>query len=165
MLQITKNGKAKIASIIGNAPLTLAWGRGDAAWAAADYQSAIINGLSDLTHEVGRRKVATIGYAVADNNGSLITPHGRYQVVPSPTDLLYFRVVFDYTENDSEVIRELGVFVDASVNPSLPAGQEFFTPSQITNKGTLLAAIRLNPAITRSNITRQTFEFVLPILS
>jgi len=87
----------------------------------------------------------------------------RFRAVLEPTPFLYLRVNFDFADASNQVVREVGVFLNTTVQEGLPPGQKYFTPDQLANPGRLLAIQRMDPSIARSPAVRQTFDFVLAI--
>lgn len=170
---LTKSGRAAIASAIAARPLHLAWGSGLQEWDEEGFALPSLVEATALTNEVGRRAVTRVGFVDPDNEGDIVVPVGinpdgsvqsaRYRQTEEVTPFLYVRVNYEFADASSAVIRELGVFMDTAVDPSLPPGQTYFTPAEIANPGRLLAAQIILPAINRSPSVRQTIEFVLPI--
>ena len=74
--------------------------------------------------------------------------------------MLYFRFNFDYGDSPTEVIREVAVFANTTLQPGLPAGQQYFLPADIDTSGYMMVLERF-PKFTRSNSVRQQFEFVV----
>lgn len=161
---LTKTGRAAIALSISERPLHLAWGTGTL--------QNLIN-ATELALEVGRRTPAVIAFVLPDDQGDIVIPQGlsaegvvqeeRYRQVDYQTPHLYIRVQFDYDDASNVSISEMGLFMDTVVDESLPPGQRYFTPAEITNKGLLMSVQMISPAINRSPNVRQSVEFVLQI--
>ncbi|MDR0772776.1 MAG: hypothetical protein LBE46_00320 [Wolbachia pipientis] len=113
-----------------------------------------------LLKEVGRRVVDEILFCVGDEDGELITPTGRFKLSNVPTNNLYLKVTFDFTDAANQVIRELGVMVGTRVKEELPPGQRYFEPQDIVDFGILLVLEYTVPLI-RTFATRETFSFVV----
>lgn len=113
-----------------------------------------------LLKEVGRRVVDEILFCVGDEDGELITPTGRFKLSNVPTNNLYLKVTFDFTDAANQVIRELGVMVGTRVKEELPLGQRYFEPQDIEDPGILLVLEHTVPLI-RTAATRETFSFVV----
>ncbi|WP_253302592.1 hypothetical protein [Wolbachia endosymbiont of Psylliodes chrysocephala] len=113
-----------------------------------------------LLKEVGRRVVDEILFCVGDEDGELITPTGRFKLSNVPTNNLYLKVTFDFTDAANQVIRELGVMVGTRVKEELPLGQRYFEPQDIEDPGILLVLKHTVPLI-RTAATRETFSFVV----
>ena len=170
---LTKTGRAAIAKAIIARPLYLAWGTGSEAWDADDATLPSLVDSTALTAEVGRRIIAIKGFVTPDSDGGIVIPVGtnpdgsveemRYAQVEGPTPYIYLRVNYDFADASNAIIRELGVFMDGTVNEELPPGQMYFKPEDVADPGLLLAAQIITPAINRSPAVRQTVEFVLPI--
>lgn len=172
---LTHCGRAAIAKAISARPLHLAWGTGDPAWDVSDATLPSLIEATALTHEVGRRTPASIGFVTPDEAGGIVIPvsagaegavqEARYRLVTdgSPTPFLYVRVDYNYADASNVVIREMGLFMDTELMDGLPEGQRYFTPAEISNFGLLLAAQIILPPINRSPSVRQTVEFVMPI--
>ena len=115
-----------------------------------------------LLREVGRRKVDTVTYCVADPEGLLVSPTGRFSVSETPTNLLHFHTTFDFEDASTETIRELGIFIGTAVAENCPAGQRYFLPHEITDPGILLVCENIVPLI-RTPATREAFSFVVTL--
>ncbi|UPA54926.1 hypothetical protein MWH06_06730 [Wolbachia pipientis] len=113
-----------------------------------------------LLNEVGRRIVDEMLFCSGDENGELITPSGRFKSSAVPTNNLYLKFTFDFTDAANQVIRELGVMVGTKVKEGLPTGQRYFEPKDIEDPGILLVLEHTVPLI-RTAATRETFSFVV----
>ncbi|APR98563.1 hypothetical protein [Wolbachia endosymbiont of Folsomia candida] len=113
-----------------------------------------------LLKEVGRRVVDEVLFCTGDENGELITPSGRFKPSTVPTNNLYLKFTFDFTDAANQVIRELGVMVGTKVKKELPEGQRYFEPQDIEDHGILLVLEHTVPLI-RTAATRETFSFVV----
>ena len=170
---LTKMGRAAIAKAILDRSLYLAWGSGLEEWEGEGVALPSLVDATSLYTEVGRRIVTTKGFVEPDSQGGIVVPVGtnpdgtveeaRYSQVTGPTPYIYVRVNFDFADAASSIIREMGIFMDTVTDTSLPVGQLYFTPDQITESGMLLAAQIITPSINRSPAVRQSVEFVLPI--
>ncbi|WP_341814803.1 MULTISPECIES: hypothetical protein [unclassified Wolbachia] len=110
-----------------------------------------------LLKEVGRRVVDEILFCVGDEDGELLTPSGRFKSSAVPTNNLYLKFTFDFTDAANQVIRELGVMVGTRVKAP---GQRYFEPQDIEDPGILLVLEHTVPLI-RTAATRETFSFVV----
>ncbi|MBV2146030.1 MULTISPECIES: hypothetical protein [unclassified Wolbachia] len=113
-----------------------------------------------LLNELGRRVVDEVLFCVGDENGELVTPSGRFKSSAVPTNNLYLKFTFDFTDAANQVIRELGVMVGTKVKEELPPGQRYFEPQDIEDPGILLVLEHTVPLI-RTAATRETFSFVV----
>lgn len=113
-----------------------------------------------LINEVGRRVVDEVLFCTGDENGELITPSGRFKPSSVPTNNLYLKCTFDFTDAANQVIREIGVMVGTKVKKELPEGQRYFEPQDIEEPGILLVLEHTVPLI-RTAATRETFSFVV----
>ncbi|WCR59646.1 MAG: hypothetical protein PG978_001094 [Wolbachia endosymbiont of Ctenocephalides felis wCfeF] len=113
-----------------------------------------------LFKEVGRRVVDEVLFCTGDENGELVTPSGRFRPSNVPTNNLYLKFTFDFTDAANQVIRELGVMVGTKVKEGLPIGQRYFEPKDVENPGILLVLEHTVPLI-RTSATRETFSFVV----
>ncbi|NSX82965.1 hypothetical protein GOM44_00145 [Wolbachia endosymbiont of Atemnus politus] len=113
-----------------------------------------------LLNELGRRTVDEVLFCSGDENGELVTPSGRFKSSDVPTNNLYLKFTFDFTDAANQVIRELGVMVGTRVKKNLPPGQRYFEPKDIEDPGILLVLEHTVPLI-RTAATRETFSFVV----
>ena len=117
-------------------------------------------GQTALLREVGRRVVDEVHFVIADPEGEIVVPTGRYRLSVDPTNHLFIRVRFDFEDAATSVVREQGLFVSTQTDPELPLGLKFFLPTQVTDPGILLVLQNSVP-IVRQPSTRETFEFVV----
>lgn len=113
-----------------------------------------------LLNELGRRTADEVLFCAGDENGELITPSGRFRPSNVPTNNLYLKFTFDFTDAANQVIRELGVMVGTKVKEELPIGQRYFEPQDMEDPGILLVLEHTVPLI-RTSATRETFSFVV----
>ncbi|ONI56230.1 hypothetical protein [Wolbachia pipientis] len=113
-----------------------------------------------LLNELGRRTADEALFCTGDENGELITPSGRFRPSNVPTNNLFLKFTFDFTDAANQVIRELGVMVGTKVKEELPIGQRYFEPKDIEDHGILLVLEHTVPLI-RTSATRETFSFVV----
>ena len=113
-----------------------------------------------LLNELGRRTADEVLFCTGDENGELITPSGRFRPLNVPTNNLYLKFTFDFTDAANQVIRELGVMVGTKIKEGLPEGQRYFEPKDVENPGILLVLEHTVPLI-RTSATRETFSFVV----
>lgn len=118
---------------------------------------------TQLIEPIGFRPVTEVGFVFEDAaNGTIQLTSGRYSPSVAPTPELYTRTSYDYEDGMNSTIRELALYMDTAVKPGLPAGQQYFAPSEIASTGILLALQHL-PPLRRDNAVKQTFEFVLVV--
>ena len=158
MAILTKAGRVAIATAIKAQAMHLAWGPGDGAWTTPPSEEA---SASAITNEIGRRLVNSCDYVVPDSNGSIeIAGLGKFSTTTTPTNQLFVVTTFDFADAATSTIRQLGLFVGATVQAGLPAGQRYFTPAQITAPGTLLQLENRAP-VPRTSSTRERFEILI----
>ena len=117
--------------------------------------------LTALLAEIGRRTVTQCDYVTPDAEGDIeIVGAGKFSVTSTPTNMLWASTRFDFGDAPTASIREIGLFVGTVVQPGLPSGQRYFTPSQVTSPGTLLQLENL-AVIYRSPSERQTFDMLI----
>lgn len=153
------DGRILNAELIASLPIHIAWGTGNPSWDTNPETEP--NNATALVAEVGRRQATQVAYVVEDPQGSIETPQGNFSLSETPTRHVYVRVIFAFNEAASDHIRELGVFVGTQTSPGLPAGQRYFTPSQIVNPGRLYLLDR-SQSFQRNGAVRPAFEYVFP---
>ncbi|WP_353285238.1 hypothetical protein [Wolbachia endosymbiont (group A) of Beris morrisii] len=113
-----------------------------------------------LLNELGRRTAQEVLFCTGDENEELLTPSGRFKSSAVPTNNLFLKFTFDFTDAANQVIRELGVMVGTKIKEGLPRGQRYFEPKDVENPGILLVLEHTVPLI-RTAATRETFSFVV----
>lgn len=154
---LTKSGRVVIAESIKLRNLHMAWGSGDGAWLtpAAESPDTVA-----LMSEVGRRMVDTVDFVAPDEGGAIILPSGAFSLSGAPTNHIYLKTKFTFTDAPSAVIRELAIFAGTEVVAGLPAGQRYFEPAQVTNPGRMIHIQHFQP-IYRSIAVEESFEVVI----
>lgn len=155
---LTNSGKVAMAESLMARPIHMAWGTGDEAWDTTAVEPSITDVA--LLHEVGRRVHTVKSFCTPDDAGEIVIPTGRFAFSAQPTNHLYFKFNFDFTDAPTSHIREAAVFVGTETNADLPSGQKYFLPSDLTNVGRLVVVERF-PGFARSPSVRQSFEFVV----
>ncbi|TRX75277.1 hypothetical protein [Pseudomonas mangiferae] len=142
-------------------PIHFAWGRGNSAWDVTPEPEP--TNATTLVDEVGRRTLTQGQFVTPDPTGEIELPGGqRYRPSATPTKWAHIRVTFDFEDAANETIREVAVFYGTVIAAGLPAGQRYFTPAQLIDRGRMKVLQRLPNKIKREAGTRQTFEYVLP---
>ena len=159
MAILTQSGRVAMARSVKAQEIFLAWGTGSDEWGLTPPTEGLITSTA-LVNEVGRRICESVEFCVADDQGAIITPTGRFTASLTPTNLLHFEVLFDFTDGVGYNIREFGLFTNTIVDSSLPEGQKYFTPDQLTDAGSLLCIERCAP-IYRQAMTREIENFVI----
>jgi hypothetical protein len=160
MAVLTTTGRTAMAIALRERPLHLAWGTGDPAWDASPIPESL--DATTLTNELGRVAASVIGYAVPDPIGLIEVPTGFFTWSDDPTNHIYLRFDFGFADEADQVIREAGLYIDSVIQGGLPEGQRYFTPAEVSAPGRLVALEHF-PAIIRSPLRREQFEFVLTI--
>jgi hypothetical protein len=155
---LANSGRSVIAQAIRARTAHMAWGTGDNSW--GNTPPAPPNSASALLAEVARRRATLVDYCVADANGSIVVPEGRFSISATPTPNLYFKFHFEFSEGVGATIREQAIFVDTVAANGVPSGQYYLLPAEVANPGTMLVHQRSTPII-RQATTRQLFEFVV----
>lgn len=143
MAIMTNSCRIALAKAIKATPLFVAWGTGKAEWGRTPPREE--RTATSLAHEIGRRPASQVSYCLPDANGELILPNQRFAPSDEATPNLYLKATFEFDEGLGETIRELGIFIDTKTAPGLPAGQRYFTPSQLASPGTLLSISHITP--------------------
>lgn len=155
---LAKSGRVVIAESIAARPVHLAWGTGNGLWTTV--VPAEDADATSLMNEVGRRTADEVSYVVPDPAGTIVLPTGSFSPSVTPTNHLYIRARFTFTDAPSSVIRELAAVVGSVPVAGLPAGQRYFTPAQIAQPGRLLHLEHFQP-IYRSPAIEESFEIVI----
>ena len=155
---LAKSGRVVIAESIAARPIHVAWGIGDGEWTTTVPPENA--DATTLISEVGRRTADEVAFVVPDPAGLIVLPTGTFSLSPSPTNHLYIRTRFTFTDAPSSVIREIAAFVGSVPVSGLPGGQRYFTPAQIANPGRLLHVEHFQP-IYRSSAIEESFEIVI----
>lgn len=157
---LTNSGRTALATALMLRSIHLAWGTGLPEWDDTPYPEQM--DAEGLVAEVGRRKATSVLYATPDGDGSIVVPNGRFSLSDEPTPFIFAQFDFDYDDASDATIREIAVFSGSTVDPSLPPGQMYFAPGEITNPGTLVVLEHVEK-IPRSQNVQQAFRFVIEI--
>lgn len=157
MAILVKSGRVVMAQSIALQQIHLAWGEGDGAWNTPPAEDVNATGL---IAEIGRRTATQVGFVIPDNTGDIVLTSGSFRLSDQPTNSLYIRTQFDYTDAPGSSVREIGLFVGTVTAVGLPAGQQYFTPSQIVDRGRMLHLEHFSP-IFRGTDERTSFEVVV----
>lgn len=101
-------------------------------------------------------------FVVEDEEGEVVVDGAAYSVSEVPTDKLYLGVWLEYNEFPNGTVREVGVMLNPTTDPTLDEGVLAFEPEQVLTEGVLLR-LRNYPTIYRNLATRVRFNFILTI--
>lgn len=155
---LTNSGRTAIATAIRTRTAHMAWGTGSSGW--GNDPPAPPNSATTLLAEVARRRATVVDFCVADANGAIVVPEGKFSISATPTPNLYFKFHFEFSEGVGSTIREQAIFLDTTAASGVPSGQYYLLPAEVQNPGTMLILQRTTPII-RQATTRQLFEFVV----
>lgn len=159
MATLVTSGRAGLAASVASRNIFLGIGAGDTAWDTNGVPSEQVSSTG-LLSAIGYRKSTQVDFVTADAGGAISLPSGNYDVSATQTNLLYLKFQLEFSDANTASIRETGIFLDATVDASLPAGQMFFNAADVTDSGTLYLIEHI-PTVIRTPATRESFEFVL----
>ena len=162
MAILTFSARTLLAKYLITHPLYLAIGKGKTSWdtdpEAPDYED------TDLLSVIGYKKLTRSFFENEDDNGEIDLPGGRfYSASEIPTRHVCLEFQFKYGEAVNTEIREVGIFADTVITSGLPAGQTYFTPAQVTSKGTLITLEHLEAPDTFTHNKKGCYRTVLTI--
>ena len=162
MAILTYSARTFLAKYILTHSLYLAIGKGKTSWdtepEAPDYED------TDLVSVIGYKKLTRSFFVNEDDNGEIDLPGGRYySATETPTRHVCLEFQFKYGEAVDVEIREVGIFADTMIAGGLPPNQTYFTPSQITSKGTLITLEHLETPDTFTPNKKGCYRTVLTI--
>lgn len=156
------DGRAFLAQQIHDASeIHLAWGSGDPSWSSGPPDPSPT--ATALTAEVGRRRATEVEYVVPDGAGSIdLGDLGTYTISLTPTRYVYMRFTFDLVDGVGEDIREVGVFLNSTIDGAVPPGQDYVVPAEVTDGGTLFSLAHLSPVeqFTVSGVVRPQWSYL-----
>jgi len=155
-----QSASAAVAQAIKTAGVWVAWGNGSTSWDSAPVEAPTT--ATALVAESGRRRASLIQFVQSDPAGSIIVPQGSFSVSSVPTSTLYVRCNFANTDAVGQAIREGGVFIGTTLQPSVPVGQDYFAPSDLLDPGVMLLLERF-AKITRTADFSVSLEFVMTL--
>lgn len=158
MSTMTNPARAGQAKLNKDQAIHVAWGQGSPLWDVTPVPEDI--NAAALLSEYGRRKASQVAYCVPNVAGDIEVPGGRFSLSSTPTKYLYVRCSFSATDQPTGFIREVAVFVGTIPLGSVPVSQQYLSPSEIADPGTIVCIEHID-AIPRSNAIRQQFEFVI----
>ena len=158
---LTTSGRGALAKAVLDQSIHLGLGSGLDTWDASNPTPPPLT-ATELTTPLGYRVARVKRFVQEEADGELTIEGRRYGFAGTDeiTNLLYLR--FDQEPNDltTGFIREQGIFLGGAQAAGLAAGQEWFTPAQMTSLGTLYLLIR-TAAQPNDAATRVSHEFVL----
>lgn len=166
MATFTLQGDIALAELVRNANVHFAWGTGLVSWDSVPV--AVTVNETALVNEIGRIKPSFTTFVVQDPLGTITAPIvggvgvERFSISSTPTNHVYFQFSFEATHASTATIRETGLFIGGTTNPSLPAGQMYFTPSEVATTGRLAIAERATPLV-RSIANNQSYGVVFTV--
>lgn len=115
-----------------------------------------------LVNELGRKEIFNKQFVVANTQGEIIVPGGRYSLSNVPTPYLFLSCTLLEPELSTALIKEIGVYVNPTffVNPI--NGEALFAPDEFSDLGKLMT-LRHYTAIQRNEGARETFQYVIPL--
>jgi len=113
-----------------------------------------------LVDEIGRRKISTKNYVVADAGGTITVGGNKYSVSVTPTNKLYVAAIFAIDEAPDEVIREYAVFTETVVSDSVEPGESYVAVGDVVSPGFMVVINRVAP-IFRNAATQQELAALL----
>ena len=137
MAILTYSARTLLVKYLIAHPLYLGIGRGRKIWdtvpEAPNYED------TELISAIGYKKLTRSFFVREDDNGEIDLPGGHYYSASDvPTRHACLEFQFRFGEALNEEIREMGIFADPIIKSGLPSTQTYFTPDQITAKGTLI---------------------------
>lgn len=160
MAVLQNDGRIALASAVAAQTIHIAWGRGLSAWDAAPVPEPTT--ASALVDEIGRRLVTEVAFVLPDVNGEIELPSGdRFTPSLTPTPWLHLRCTYAFADAAGQTVREMGVFFGTELAGTVPVGQRYVVPADITAPGKLYTLERRTAQI-RSGSVRQVEEIILP---
>jgi hypothetical protein len=172
---ITEAGRAAMAKAVKEQTIFLAVGRGNPEWGDDNAPPEDSNAAA-LLDEIGRKALSRSLYVIPDENGDIEVPtsitddgDGGYNVTVekyaqsgTPTRYIYVEFKLDYTDAVNMTIRELGIYLGATLKNTLPGGQTWFTADDFEDGGLLFEIEHRQPYIRVVN-QRPVFSWVIAI--
>ncbi|WP_279212551.1 hypothetical protein [Delftia acidovorans] len=159
--ELQEKGRIVLAKAVAAMTIHIAYGRGRPEWDSQPTPPAG-SGQTGLEDEIARRLVTEKVFVARDPQGSIVAPSGdRYAVSATPTRMLLIRTTFGYGEAVDEPIREMAVFMGTQVAASVPPGQYYVTPDQLTDPGEVYTLERRSVVVRPAN-KRDLEEIILP---
>lgn len=140
---LVNSGRILLAKAIKPRPAFFGIGSGDEAWGEDEPPATEMDRLEMLS-PIGFKQAHAVNYVTPDADGELVLSNGTYAFSDTPTNHLNYQLRLNYGEVE-DAIREIHVYVDTTVDDSLPAGQRYFDESHITSLGNLLLVERRKP--------------------
>lgn len=162
MAILTTAGRSAYQEVVSTQPIHLAWGAGDPSWAGSPPAESV--GATALVAELGRLEALEIAFVIPDAEGVITTPSGgTYTASVVPTRYLFMDFHFEFDDEPTATIREVGVFVGTVADVLVPEGQKYLLPAEVDDPGSLLLLENLTPEIVRSVAVRERFKYVLTL--
>ena len=157
LFQLPYSGRVALAKLLFESDLHLAWGT----LTQNQWQSPepVNLGQTQLTKEVGRRKVLIKKYVNPSDKGEITAGNGKWTESTTPTRHVYLKVDNDLTDAADSTIYQIGLFTGTKVAPGKEANN-WLVPADISDFGTLVLLANVTP-IVRNSATRESRQFVI----
>jgi hypothetical protein len=145
-LTIVDAGRATLAKAIKDKNVMLAVGSGQAAWTQLSNTPSLSGTETALVAPVAGVRPAVKDFVVPNAAGTIEAPDGsKWSISATPTKYLYLSFVLGFQDGPSEVLKELGLYLDPTYAAAVGAGQTYIPWASVTNAGNLLALERIAP--------------------
>lgn len=123
-MHMLDKGHIALAISLINEDFYMAWGtipEGDPVWSA--NPPAMAPSTTQLTQEVGRRKVTMKAFCKEDPNGTIEANNKLWSLSEEPTRNIYLQFKFNSTDNIDKTLYQLSLFIGTIPNFDLPEVQ------------------------------------------
>lgn len=134
-------GRVVLAKALVALPFLFAVSRGNPAWDAQwgddnpPTPPLSATGVFDL---IGYARPTIVGFLVPDDAGSIVGSGGaRYSNSNVPTRYLRVRLSLPVGSYAGQTLREIGLFANPAIDPSVPSGQTLIDPADVVSPGDL----------------------------
>ena len=133
---LVNDGRVLLAEALKDRPVLFGIGGGLSEWGEEEPPAAALDSIGLVTPII-YKSAHVVQYVTPSPTGEVVLASGRYAVSETPTNHLNFQLMLDYGDV-TEDVREIHVYVD----PTLAAGQQLFTPTELESTGRLLVSER-----------------------
>lgn len=139
---LVTSGRVALAKLLKASNFLFALSRGnpqwDALWETPNPPVPPIN-ATDVLDLIGYSRPTLKQFLIPDDDGAIVDEGGaKYAVSETPTRYVQIKLSLEPGVYAGNTVREIGLFVNPTIDPSVPLSQYTIPADKVTSKGDLL---------------------------